>query len=231
MTAIGHTPVTRSSPAAGSQHGNSLTFIGPAPRITPIPCTVHNRSKLSAGWGNRQSPGRGKMSRGRGATALSLRGALRRHLPSSLGRSFLSPVRRRAPSARDPRARRCGGGSAGQGAALWSPARPGDQAQPGPRYSCVVGPGARRPGPGRSAAVVRRPRRGAVLGVELLEGLRLLGHGRLARGARVAEAGPGAGQDAVHPGRGRGRVVPRLAPGHALLERGRRTATGAGHRA
>src|SRR6202035_1198335 len=101
---------------------------------------------------------------------------------------------------------------------LWSPARPGDQTQPGPRYVCVclvrasqpalVGWLARYYG---SAAVVRCPRRGAVLRIELLERLRLLSDGRLARRARVAQAGPGAGQDAVQAGRRRGRVVPRLA--------------------
>lgn len=197
MTAIGYTPVTRGSPAAGSPHGSPLRIIGPVPRISPLPCTVHTGARWGQA-GNRQSPGRGEMFHGRGSG--------------------------------DPRGPAVRRGSAGRGAALWSPARPGDQTRPGPRYLSVSGgPGRGRPGPGRSAAVVRRPRRGAVLGVELLERLGLLGHGRLARGARVAEAGPGAGQDAVQPSRRRGRVVPRLAPGHALLERTRRT--GAGHRA
>lgn len=72
-----------------------------------MPCTVHNWSKLNAGWGKHKAPAAGENVPWPGLWGV-------------------------------PRAWPCGGGVRRPGAALWSPARPGDQTRAGPPVLVTV---------------------------------------------------------------------------------------------
>jgi glyoxylase-like metal-dependent hydrolase (beta-lactamase superfamily II) len=87
------------------------------------------------------------------------------------------------------------------------------------RWAAQESTGEERAGSLGSAAVVLRPRRGALFGVQLVERGLLRGDGGLARGALVPQRRPGRWKDPEQAGgRSRG-IVAALPERHALLER------------